>query len=151
MSGSVNTAILVGNLGSDPEVSRMQNGKPVVKFSLATTERWKDQSGEQKERTTWHRIVIFSEGLCRVAEQYLRKGSQVFIQGSITNRSYESDGQTKYVSEVVLQGFNSTLTMLGGKQGGDFQSSQNNPQSGGSAGSQGDSQAPDIDDSEVPF
>ncbi len=90
----------------------MQNGKPVVKFPLATSESWRDKQGERQERTTWHQIVIYNEGLCKVVENYVHKGSSLYIEGAISNRSYEKDGRTIYVSEITLQGFNSTITML---------------------------------------
>ncbi|SEQ03412.1 single-strand binding protein [Faunimonas pinastri] len=119
MAGSVNKVILVGNLGQDPEVRRTQDGRPIVNLRLATSESWRDRnSGERKEKTEWHRVVIFNEGLCKVAEQYLRKGSTVYIEGQLQTRSYEKEGQTHYSTEIVLQGFNSTLTMLGGRGGG---------------------------------
>ena len=125
MAGSVNKVILVGNLGADPEIRNMQNGKPVCNLRIATSESWKDrESGERRERTEWHRVVIFNEGLSRIAEQYLRKGSKVYLEGQLQTRQYEQDGVTKYSTEIVLQGFNSNLTMLdsaggqGGGQGG---------------------------------
>lgn len=121
MSGSVNKVILVGNLGADPEVRSTQDGRSIVNLRIATSDKWKDKSsGEQKERTEWHRIVIFSEGLCRVAEQYLKKGSTVYIEGQLQTRKWQDqDGNDKYSTEIVLQGFNSTLTMLGSSQGGE--------------------------------
>ena len=120
MAGSVNKVILVGNLGKDPEVRRTQDGRPIVNLSVATSESWRDKNtGERKEKTEWHRVVIFSEGLCRVAEQYLKKGSKVYLEGSLQTRKWQDkDGQDKYSTEVVLQGFNSTLTMLDGRGGG---------------------------------
>lgn len=119
MAGSVNKVILVGNLGADPEVRRTQDGRPIVNLRLATSESWRDRnSGERKEKTEWHRVVIFSEGLCKVAEQYLKKGSTVYLEGQLQTRTYEKEGQTHYSTEVVLQGFNSNLTMLGGRGGG---------------------------------
>ena len=118
MAGSVNKVILIGNLGADPEIKMMQNGKPVCNLRVATSESWKDrQTGERKERTEWHRVVIFNEGLCRIAEQYLKKGSKVYLEGQIQTRKWEKDGQDQYTTEVVLQGFNSTLTMLDGRSG----------------------------------
>ncbi len=127
MAGSVNKVILVGNLGADPEVRHMQNGKPVCNLRIATSESWRDRdSGERRERTEWHRVVIFNEGLCKVAESYLKKGAKVYIEGQLQTRQYEQDGITKYSTEIVLQGFNSNLTMLdgaggqGGGQGGGF-------------------------------
>jgi len=126
MAGSVNKVILVGNLGKDPEVRRMQDGRPVVNMSVATSESWRDKAtGEKKERTEWHRVVIFSEGLAKVAEQYLKKGSKVYLEGQLQTRKYtDAQGVEKYSTEVVLQGFNSNLTMLdrvgGGSGSGDF-------------------------------
>ncbi len=142
MAGSVNKVTLVGNLGADPEVRHMQNGKPVCNLRIATSESWKDrESGERRERTEWHRVVIFNEGLCKVAENYLRKGSKVYLEGQLQTRQYEQDGITKYSTEIVLQGFNSNLTMLdsaggqGGGQGGGY--SDNNQGGGFGGGSQG--------------
>jgi len=122
MAGSVNKVILVGNLGADPDVRSTSDGRPVVNLSVATSESWRDRnSGERREKTEWHRVVIFSEGLCRVAEQYLRKGSKVYIEGQLQTRKWQDqNGQDRYSTEVVLQGFNSTLTMLDGRgEGGD--------------------------------
>src|SRR5215218_11400459 len=120
MAGSVNKVILVGNLGKDPEVRRMQDGRPVVNMSVATSESWRDKAtGERKEKTEWHRVVIFNEGLAKIAEQYLKKGSKVYLEGALQTRKWQDkDGNEKYTTEVVLQGFNSTLTMLDGKGGG---------------------------------
>jgi len=125
MSGSVNKVILVGNLGADPEVRRMQDGRPVVNLRLATSENWRDRNtGERRERTEWHRVVIFNEGLAKVAENYLRKGSKIYVEGQLQTRKWQDQsGQDRYSTEVVLQGFNSSLTMLdgrgeGGGQGG---------------------------------
>jgi len=117
MAGSVNKVILVGNLGNDPEVRNLPSGGKVVNLSIATSEQWRDKNtGERKERTEWHRVVIFSEGLTRVAEQYLRKGSKVYIEGALQTRKWQDQsGQDKYSTEIVLQGFNSTLTMLDGR------------------------------------
>jgi len=114
MAGSVNKVILVGNLGKDPEVRRMQDGRPVVNLSVATSDTWRDKAtGERKERTEWHRVVIFSEGLAKIAEQYLKKGSKVYLEGQLQTRKWQDQsGQDKYSTEVVLQGFNSALTML---------------------------------------
>ena len=115
MSGSVNKAILIGNLGADPEVRSLPNGGKVVNLRIATSESWRDKnSGERKERTEWHRVVVFSEGLAKVAEQYLRKGSKVYIEGQIQTRKWEKDGTDHYATEIVLQGFSATLTMLDG-------------------------------------
>ncbi|HEY8334871.1 MAG TPA: single-stranded DNA-binding protein [Tardiphaga sp.] len=120
MAGSVNKVILVGNLGKDPEVRRMQNGNPVVNLTVATSDTWRDKAtGERKEKTEWHRVVIFSEGLAKVAEQYLKKGAKVYIEGALQTRKWtDPQGVEKYSTEIVLQGFNSTLTMLDGKGGG---------------------------------
>ena len=120
MAGSVNKVILVGNLGKDPEVRRLQNGNPVVNLSVATSENWRDKAtGERKEKTEWHRVVIFSEGLAKVAEQYLKKGAKVYIEGALQTRKWtDQSGVEKYSTEVVLQNFNSTLTMLDGRSGG---------------------------------
>src|SRR5499427_9448531 len=120
MAGSVNKVILVGNLGKDPEVRRTQDGRPIVNLSIATSENWRDKnSGERKEKTEWHRVVIFSEGLAKVAEQYLKKGAKVYIEGQLQTRKYtDQSGVEKYSTEVVLQGFNSNLTMLDGRGGG---------------------------------
>ncbi|UGV26827.1 single-stranded DNA-binding protein [Rhodopseudomonas boonkerdii] len=120
MAGSVNKVILVGNLGKDPEVRRMQNGNPVVNLTVATSDTWRDKAtGERKEKTEWHRVVIFSEGLAKVAEQYLKKGAKVYIEGALQTRKWtDQSGAEKYTTEVVLQGFNATLTMLDGRGGG---------------------------------
>src|SRR5213080_3252748 len=120
MAGSVNKVILVGNLGKDPEVRRMQDGRPVVNLSVATSESWRDKAtGERKEKTEWHRVVIFSEGLAKVAEQYLKKGAKVYIEGALQTRKWtDQSGVEKYSTEVVLQGFNAVLTMLDGRSGG---------------------------------
>ena len=120
MAGSVNKVILVGNLGKDPEIRRTQDGRPIANLSIATSETWRDKnSGERKEKTEWHRVVIFNEGLCKVAEQYLKKGAKVYIEGALQTRKWtDQSGVEKYSTEVVLQGFNSTLTMLDGKGGG---------------------------------
>ena len=120
MAGSVNKVILIGNLGADPEIRRTQDGRPIANLRIATSETWKDKNtGERKEKTEWHRVVIFNEGLCRIAEQYLKKGSKVYIEGALQTRKWtDKDGIEKYSTEVVLQGFNSQLTMLDGKGGG---------------------------------
>jgi single-strand DNA-binding protein len=114
MAGSVNKVILVGNLGRDPEIRRTQDGRPIANLSVATSENWRDKAtGERREKTEWHRVVIFNEGLCKVVEQYLKKGAKVYLEGALQTRKYtDKDGVEKYSTEVVLQGFNSTLTML---------------------------------------
>jgi single-strand DNA-binding protein len=131
MAGSVNKVILIGNLGKDPEVRRMQDGRPVVNLSVATSDSWRDKAtGERREKTEWHRVVIFNENLCRIAEQYLKKGSKVYLEGSLQTRKWQDQsGQDKYSTEVVLQGFNGQLTMLD-RAGGGGASSE--PSEGGS-------------------
>lgn len=121
MAGSVNKVILVGNLGRDPEVRHTQDGKPIVNLSIATSETWRDRNtGERKERTEWHRVVIFNENLAKVAEQYLKKGSTVYVEGQLQTRKYtDNSGVEKYSTEVVLQNFRGELTMLGGRGGGE--------------------------------
>lgn len=120
MAGSVNKVILIGNLGADPEVRRTQDGRPIVNLRVATTDTWRDKaSGERREKTEWHRVVIFSEGLCRVAEQYLKKGSKVYLEGALQTRKWQDQsGQDRYSTEVVLQGFSASLVMLDGRGGG---------------------------------
>ena len=120
MAGSVNKVILVGNLGKDPEIRRTQDGRPIANLSIATSETWRDKgTGERKEKTEWHRVVIFSEPLCKIVEQYLKKGAKVYIEGALQTRKWtDQSGVEKYSTEVVLQGFNSTLTMLEGRSGG---------------------------------
>lgn len=117
MAGSVNKVILVGNLGADPEIRRTQDGRPIANLRIATSESWRDRgSGERRERTEWHRVVIFNEGLCKIAEQYLRKGAKVYIEGQLQTRKWQDQsGQERFSTEVVLQGFNSALTMLDGR------------------------------------
>ncbi len=117
MAGSLNKVLLIGRLGADPEIKQMVNGKNVARLSLATSQTWKDKnSGEKKEKTEWHRIVIFNEGLVNVVQQYLKKGAQIYVEGQLSTRKWkdEQSGQDKYSTEVVIQGFNSSLTMLGG-------------------------------------
>ena len=120
MAGSVNKVILVGNLGKDPEIRRTQDGRPIANLSVATSETWRDKAtGERKEKTEWHRVVIFSEPLCKIVEQYLKKGAKVYIEGALQTRKWtDQSGVEKYSTEVVLQGFNSTLTMLDGRASG---------------------------------
>ena len=117
MAGSLNKVLLIGRLGADPEIKQMVNGKNVARLSVATSQSWKDKStGERKEKTEWHRIVIFNEGLVNVVQQYLKKGASVYIEGQLSTRKWkdEQSGQDKYSTEVVIQGYNSSLTMLGG-------------------------------------
>ncbi|TCS61295.1 single-stranded DNA-binding protein [Varunaivibrio sulfuroxidans] len=179
MAGSVNKVILVGNLGRDPEVRFSQDGKKIVNMSIATSESWRDRnSGERREKTEWHRVVIFSEGLANVAEKYLRKGSKVYLEGALQTRKWTgNDGVEKYTTEIVLQGFNSNLTMLdgrgesggaggsgsgfggddgfsGGRSGPDWGGPDQGGASGGGTGSAGGSAGNvpggDLDD-EIPF
>lgn len=117
MSGSVNKVILVGNLGADPEARSMSNGGEVVNMTVATSERWNDRDGNKQERTEWHRVVIFNEHLCKVAKDYLRKGSSVYLEGSLQTRKWQdNNGQDKYSTEVVLQKFRGELVMIGERQ-----------------------------------
>jgi len=139
VAGSLNKVTLIGNLGADPELRTMQNGRQMCTMRLATSERWRDKSsGEQRERTEWHRIVIFSEGLARIAEQYLRKGSKVYIEGQLQTRKWQDQAtqQDRYTTEVVLQGFGGSLIMLDNRGGG-----------GGSTGGSGDNFASHSNDS----
>ena len=117
MAGTLNKVILIGRLGADPEIKQMVNGKSVARFSLATNQNWKDKNtGEKKEKTEWHRIVVFNEGLVNVVQQYLKKGAQIYVEGQLNTRKWkdEQSGQDKYSTEVVIQGYNSSLVMLGG-------------------------------------
>ncbi|MDX1786205.1 single-stranded DNA-binding protein [Roseovarius sp. ZX-A-9] len=168
MAGSVNKVILIGNLGRDPEVRTFQNGGKVCNLRIATSETWKDKNtGERRERTEWHSVAIFNEGLVRIAEQYLRKGSKVYIEGQLQTRKWQDQsGADRYSTEVVLQGFNGTLTMLDGRgegggagggspdtYGGGQGGSQGGDYGGGSSGGPSSSQggpARDFDD-EIPF
>ncbi|MGR3289624.1 MAG: single-stranded DNA-binding protein [Paracoccaceae bacterium] len=154
MAGSVNKVILIGNLGRDPEVRTFQNGGKVCNLRIATSETWKDKNtGERREKTEWHSVAIFNEGLVRVAEQYLKKGSKVYIEGSLQTRKWQDQsGNDRYSTEVVLQGFGSTLTMLDGRnEGGGSGSYMADPQSGSSGGdATNPAPASDMDD-EIPF
>src|SRR3954467_11215252 len=120
MAGSVNKVILIGNLGADPEIRRTQDGRAIANLGVATSETWRDKAtGERREKTEWHRVVIFNEGLCKIVEQYVKKGSKVYLEGQLQTRKYnDKDGVEKYSTEVVLQNFNSTLTMLDTRGGG---------------------------------
>jgi single-strand DNA-binding protein len=140
MAGSVNKVILVGNLGADPEIRRTQDGRPIANLRLATSESWKDKTtGERREKTEWHRVVIFNENLCRIAEQYLKKGSKIYIEGALQTRKWQDQsGQDRYSTEVVLQNFRGELTLLdraGGAGAGGGSSSED--ESGGDFGSPG--------------
>ena len=162
MAGSVNKVILIGNLGRDPEIRRTQDGRPIANLRIATSESWRDKSsGERKEKTEWHRVVIFNEGLCKVVEQYVKKGAKLYIEGALQTRKWtDQAGVEKYSTEVVLQGFNSTLTMLDGRSGGGS-GNFGSDESGGDFGASSPSAAPrravaagarnsDMDD-DIPF
>jgi single-strand DNA-binding protein len=153
VAGSVNKVILVGNLGKDPEIRRTQDGKPICNLSVATSENWRDKgTGERREKTEWHRVVIFNEPLCKVVEQYLKKGAKIYLEGSLQTRKYtDKDGVEKYSTEVVLQGFNSTLTMLdsqGADQGGAGTGERQHSSAARTAGS---GKTPIDMDSDIPF
>jgi single-strand DNA-binding protein len=159
MAGSVNKVIIVGNLGRDPESKTFSNGNKVVNLRIATSESWKDkQTGERKEKTEWHSVAIFNEGLATVAEKYLRKGSKVYIEGALQTRKWQdAQGQDKYSTEIVLQGFNSVLTMLDGPNGGKSEgggsssgSSTGNGGGGSNTGRSAGGFSDDLDD-DVPF
>jgi single-strand DNA-binding protein len=168
MAGSVNKVILVGNLGADPEIRRTQDGRPIANLRVATSESWKDKStGERKEKTEWHRVVIFNENLCRIAEQYLKKGSKVFIEGALQTRKWQDQsGQDRYSTEVVLQGFRGELTLLdragsagsgsggggdfGADEGSDFGSQGPSRKVAAAAGARGGGARGEMDD-EIPF
>ncbi|PQA86829.1 single-stranded DNA-binding protein [Hyphococcus luteus] len=154
MAGSINKVILVGNLGADPEIRQTKDGKSIANLSVATSDSWKDKNtGERREKTEWHRVVIFNEGLARVAEQYLRKGSKVYIEGQLQTRKWQGqDGNDRYTTEVVLQGFNSNLTMLDGRSGGGGFDRDSNRDGGGMSERGGSSggQSYELDD-DIPF
>jgi single-strand DNA-binding protein len=170
MAGSVNKVILIGNLGKDPEIRRTQDGRPIANLRIATSESWRDKnSGERREKTEWHSVVIFNEGLCRVAEQYLKKGAKVYIEGQLQTRKWQGqDGQDRYSTEVVLQNFNGQLVLLdrpgggacacSGMQEDDFAYNTGSSGSYGSGGGGSDKRSPQpagsfdkkIDD-EIPF
>ena len=154
MSGSVNKVTLVGNLGRDPEVRAMQNGDKIVQLSVATSDRWKDKnSGEQRERTEWHRVVIFNDALGKIAEQYLKKGSTVYLEGQLQTRKWtdQQSGQEKYTTEVVLQRYRGELTLLGSRPENQMSHGQQNDQIDQSNQvSMSDNIASDLDD-EIPF
>ena len=149
MSGSLNKVLLIGRLGADPEIKQMVNGKNVARLSLATSQSWKDKNtGEKKQKTEWHRVVIFNEGLVNVVQQYLKKGSQVYIEGQLSTRKWrdEQSGQDKYSTEVVIQGYNSSLTMLGGRS----ENENNNQNTSSLTKDEMPSTSNDLDD-EIPF
>jgi single-strand DNA-binding protein len=169
MAGSVNKVILVGNLGRDPEIRTMQDGGKIVQLSIATSESWRDRnSGERRERTEWHRVVIFNENLAKVAEQYLRKGSSVYVEGQLQTRKWtDQQGQERYTTEVVLQRYRGELTMLGGRGDGgpgggpgggydDYDQGGDGSYGGGGGGGRGGpapgpAGGPDDLDDEIPF
>ena len=149
MAGSLNKVLLIGRLGNDPEIKQMVNGKSVARLSLATSNTWKDKStGEKKEKTEWHRVVVFNEGLVNVVQQYLKKGAQVYVEGQLSTRKWkdEQSGQDKYSTEILIQGYNSSLTMLGG-------GNQNNIASQDNKQNFDDAPAPDQSglDDDIPF
>lgn len=162
MAGSLNKVMLIGNLGADPEVRRLQDGKAVCNLRIATSDSWRDKNtGERRERTEWHKVVIFNENLVKVAEQYLRKGSKVFIEGALQTRKYtDKDNIERYSTEIVLQAYNGQLTMLDGRSGGagegastggdDFGSASPMRSAGGAGRGQQSFQRGELDD-EVPF
>ena len=128
MAGSLNKVLLIGRLGADPEIKQMVNGKSVARLSLATSQTWKDKnSGEKKEKTEWHRIVVFNEGLVNVVKQYLKKGAQIYVEGQISTRKWkdEQSGQDKYSTEIIIQGYNSSITMLGSASGNNLSNQDN--------------------------
>ena len=156
MAGSVNKVILVGNLGKDPEIRTLNNGDRVANLSLATSESWRDKStGERKEKTEWHRVVIFNDNIVKVCENYLKKGSTVYVEGQLATRKYEQNGVEKYTTEVVIQRFNGNLTMLGGRgDGGGAGRSDDDYSSGFSTGGankpSGPKESYDLND-DIPF
>ena len=154
MSGSVNKVTLIGNLGRDPEVRAMQNGDKIIQLSVATSDRWKDKStGEQRERTEWHRVVIFNDALGKIAEQYLKKGSTVYLEGQLQTRKWtdQQSGQEKYTTEVVLQRYRGELTLLGSRPENQISNDQQNDEIDQSNHiSMSDDIASDLDD-EIPF
>ncbi len=151
MAGSLNKALLIGRLGADPEIKQMVNGKSVARLSLATSQSWKDKNtGEKKEKTEWHRVVVFNEGLVNVVKQYLKKGAQIYVEGQISTRKWkdEQSGQDKYSTEIVIQGYNSSLTMLGG--GGGISNDTSNQQINKNSDQDVKESQNDLDD-EIPF
>ena len=153
MAGSLNKVLLIGRLGADPEIKQMVNGKSVARLSLATSNSWKDKNtGEKKEKTEWHRVVVFNEGLINVIKQYLKKGSQVYLEGQLSTRKWkdEQSGQDKYSTEILLQGYNSTLTMLGGKNSPSENFDQSKEAKSSLPDDSSDVQTSELDD-EIPF
>ena len=153
MAGSVNKVLLIGRLGADPEIKQMVNGKSVARLSLATSQSWKDKNtGEKKEKTEWHRIVVFNEGLVNVVQQYLKKGAQVYIEGQLSTRKWkdEKSGQDKYSTEIIIQGYNSSLTMLGGGGGRGIQNDNSSETISKNSDEASQIEQNDLDD-EIPF
>ena len=151
MAGSLNKVLLIGRLGADPEIKQMVNGKSVARLSLATSQSWKDKStGEKKEKTEWHRIVVFNEGLVNVVQQYLKKGAQIYVEGQLSTRKWkdEKSGQDKYSTEILIQGYNSSLTMLGG--GGGVKNDNTSQAISNNSDESSQAQQNDMDD-EIPF
>ena len=151
MAGSLNKVLLIGRLGADPEIKQMVNGKSVARLSLATSQSWKDKNtGEKKEKTEWHRIVVFNEGLVNVVQQYLKKGAQVYIEGQLSTRKWkdEKSGQDKYSTEIIIQGYNSSLTMLGG--GGGIQNDNSSQAISNNSDEASQAKQDNLDD-EIPF
>ena len=149
MAGSLNKVLLIGRLGADPEIKQMVNGKSVARLSLATSQNWKDKNtGEKKEKTEWHRVVVFNEGLVNVVKQYLKKGAQIYVEGQLSTRKWkdEQSGQDKYSTEIVIQGYNSSLTMLGSSSSNNI----SNQSSGQSMEDTSQASPNDLDD-EIPF
>ncbi len=152
MAGSLNKVLLIGRLGADPEIKQMANGKSVARFSLATSNTWKDKNtGERKEKTEWHRVVIFNEGLVNVVQQYVKKGAQVYIEGQLTTRKWtdEKSGQDRYSTEIILQGYNSTFTILSGKNN-QSTISQDTEENKSALPNENNISSSDLDD-EIPF
>ena len=153
MAGSLNKVLLIGRLGADPEIKQMVNGKNVARLSLATSQTWKDKNtGEKKEKTEWHRIVVFNEGLVNVVKQYLKKGAQIYVEGQLSTRKWkdEQSGQDKYTTEILIQGYNSSLTMLGGGSGG-IQNDNTSQTISKNSDDKSQVQQNDLDDDEIPF
>lgn len=165
MAGSVNKVILIGNLGRDPEIRRTQDGRPIANLALATSETWRDRNtGERREKTEWHRVVVFSEGLCRVVEQYMKKGTKLYVEGQLQTREWEDQqGQKRYTTEVAIQNYGGTIEMLsgrgeggggggGGYGGGGGGGGYSGPSGGGGGTSGGNRPAPADDfDDDIPF
>ena len=152
MAGSLNKVQLIGRLGADPEIKQMVNGKSIARLSIATSQSWKDKStGERKEKTEWHRVVIFNEGLVNVVQQYVKKGAQVYIEGQLTTRKWtdEKSGQDRYSTEIILQGYNSTFTILSGKNN-QSATSQDTTESKSALPNENNISSSDLDD-EIPF